>query len=54
VLPGAEANRPMPGTGPDATREREDHIMEEEAELAGAGVMLAEEQLPLADEVRSP
>ena len=52
VLPGAEAKRHTPEH--DVAREREDRIMGEEAELAGAGLMLAEEQLPLADEVRSP
>ena len=54
VLPGGGVGRPPAGDGQDATRRREDRIMEEEAELAGAGLMLAEEQLPLADEVPSP
>ena len=48
-----DADRRPPATG-RATRDGEDLIMEEEAELAGAGVMLAEDRLPLADEVPSP
>ncbi len=51
VLPGADVDRPFEHT---VTRDREDLVMEEEAELAGTGLMLAEERLPLADEVPSP
>ena len=54
VLPGPDADRRAPATGHDATRDGEDLIMAEEAELAGAGIMLAEDRLPLADEVPSP
>jgi hypothetical protein len=50
VLPGPAANRM---TAPeDAGRQAEEQIMEEEGELAGAGLMLAEEQLPLTGGVR--
>jgi MFS family permease len=50
VLPGPAANRT---TAPeDAGRQAEEQIMEEENELAGAGLMLAEEQLPLTGGVR--
>ena len=54
VLPGAGVNRLRPDTEHDATRQREDRILEEEAELAGTGLMLAEERLPLSDERRAP
>ena len=51
VLPGPAANqRPVE---PDATRGHEDRVLEEETELAGAGLMLAGEQLPLAEEAPS-
>jgi predicted MFS family arabinose efflux permease len=53
VLPGAEADRGVSAVESDATRQREDLIMGEEAELAGAGLMLAEERLPLAEEAPS-
>jgi MFS family permease len=52
VLPGPTANRRR--AEPDGAREPEDLVMEEEMELAGAGLMLAEEQLPRAEEVPSP
>ena len=53
VLPGVDANRTSP-VEPDPARKREDLIREEEGELAVAGLMLAEERLPRADEVPSP
>jgi hypothetical protein len=54
VLPGAGVNRPTPEIEHDANRQREDRILEEEAELAGTGLMLAEERLPLSDELGAP
>jgi predicted phage tail protein len=53
MLPGAASTARASRVESDGAREREDRIMEEEAELAGAGLMLAEERLPLADEVPS-
>ena len=52
VLPGAPAAGPAIETGDD--RRGEDLVLAEETELAGAGLMLAEEQLPLAGGVPSP
>ena len=54
VLPGAEVNGRVSGVERTPSQDREDLIMGEEAELAATGVMLAEERLPLADDVRSP
>ena len=52
VLPGSSNNRHVAITDTTA-RIREDQTMESESELAGAGLMLAEEQLPLAKEAPS-
>jgi MFS family permease len=50
VLPGPTTGGPAQS---DALAEREILIMEEEGELAATGLMLAEERLPLSDEVPS-
>ncbi len=49
VLPGRAAGRPPSPKGSEPAGE--ERVMEEEAELAGAGMMLADEQVPLGHEV---
>ena len=51
LLPGPTTA--MRRTEPEGPAAREDLVMEEESELAGAGLMLAEERLPLTDEAAS-
>ena len=52
VLPGPQANRP-PASDADGM-ERGMEIMEEESEVVGAGLMLGDEQVPVASQVDGP